>query len=93
MHHHGTAGKLMFGQSDGTTGTSRKIFLTQTIDPYGNAVTLTYDGNLRIAGLTDAIGQVTTLSYRRHERPSTRLPASPIRSAASPASVTMSWAA
>lgn len=55
--------KLVFGQPDGTAGTARKIFLTQTIDPHGNAVTLTYDGNLRIAGLTDAIGQVTTLSY------------------------------
>jgi len=55
--------KLVFGQSDGSVGTSRKIFLTQTVDPFGNAVTLSYDGNLRVVALTDAIGQVTTLTY------------------------------
>jgi RHS repeat-associated protein len=55
--------KLVFAQSDGSTGTSRKIFLTQYIDPFGNAVTVHYDGNLRITSLTDAIGQSTTLTY------------------------------
>ncbi|MGO9204457.1 MAG: RHS repeat-associated core domain-containing protein [Limisphaerales bacterium] len=55
--------KLVFGQSDGSVGTSRKVFLTQMFDPAGNAVTLTYDGNLRLVALTDAIGQVTTVSY------------------------------
>ncbi len=55
--------RLVFGQSDGSVGTSRKIFLTQMIDPAGNAVTLTYDGTLRLVALTDAIGQVTTVSY------------------------------
>lgn len=55
--------KLIFSQSDGSAGTSRKIFLTQVVDPAGNALTLTYDANLRVAALTDAIGQVTTLSY------------------------------
>ena len=43
--------------------TSRKIFLTQIIDPAGNALSLTYDANLRITAITDAIGQVTTLNY------------------------------
>src|SRR6185295_797802 len=55
--------KLVFSQSDGAIGTSRKIFLTQVVDPFGNSVTLTYDSNLRIVALTDAIGQVTTLTY------------------------------
>jgi RHS repeat-associated protein len=55
--------KLVFGQSDGSVGTSRNIFLTQMIDPAGNAVALTYDGSLRLVALTDAIGQVTTVSY------------------------------
>ena len=41
----------------------RKIFLTQLIDPYGNAVSLSYDANLRLVSLTDTIGQVTTISY------------------------------
>jgi len=55
--------KLVFSQPDGSIGASRKIFLTQMLDPFGNAVTLTYDGSLRIAAITDAIGQVTTLAY------------------------------
>ena len=40
-----------------------QYFLTAVIDPQGNAVQLTYDSQLRIVSLTDAIGQVTTLSY------------------------------
>jgi len=59
----GDGSKGIFSQSDGAIGTSRKIFLTQTIDPFGNAVTVTYDASLRIVALTDAIGQVTTLTY------------------------------
>jgi RHS repeat-associated protein len=55
--------KLVFSQSDGAIGTSRKIFLTQVLDPFGDSITLTYDSNLRIVALTDAIGQVTTLTY------------------------------
>jgi RHS repeat-associated protein len=55
--------KLIFSRSDGASGTSRKIFLTQIVDPFGNAATLTYDANLRLVGITDAIGQVTTVTY------------------------------
>jgi RHS repeat-associated protein len=55
--------KLVFGQSDGSIGTSRNVFLTQVVDPFGNAVTLTYDGSLRLVAITDAIGQVTTVTY------------------------------
>jgi RHS repeat-associated protein len=55
--------KEIFGQSDGSAGTSRKVFLTQLIDPFGNAVTITYDSNFRIVATTDAIGQVSTISY------------------------------
>jgi RHS repeat-associated protein len=55
--------RKVFGQSDGSIGTSRKIFLTQLIDPYGNAVSLTYDASLRLVALTDAIGQVSTITY------------------------------
>jgi YD repeat-containing protein len=58
--------RKVFNKSDGSTGTSRKIFLTQLIDPYGNAVSLGYDPDpkkLRVMTITDAIGQVTTISY------------------------------
>jgi YD repeat-containing protein len=53
---------LVFGRSDGGL-TTRRVFLTQVIDPAGNAVTLTYDADLRITAITDAIGQQTTLNY------------------------------
>jgi len=55
--------KLVFSRSDGSVGTSRKVFLTQVLDPFGNTVTLTYDGNLRVTGITDAIGQTTAFTY------------------------------
>ena len=59
----GDGSKLVFSQPDGSIGTSRNVFLTQIVDPQGNAVTLNYDASLRIVALTDAIGQVTTLAY------------------------------
>ncbi len=55
--------KLVFANSDGSMSTFRRIFLTQIVDPFGNAVTLTYDADLRLVGITDAIGQVTTFTY------------------------------
>jgi RHS repeat-associated protein len=55
--------RKIFSHSDGATGTSRKIFLTELIDRFGNSVTLTYDANLRITKITDAIKQDTTISY------------------------------
>ena len=57
-------GKRVFAQSDGSIGTSRKIFLTQQIDQAGNALSFTYDTSLRLVAITDAIGQVTTISYQ-----------------------------
>jgi len=56
--------RKIFSQSDGSIGTTRKVFLTQLFDPFGNAVSLTYDTNLRIVAITDAIGQVTTIAYQ-----------------------------
>lgn len=49
--------KKIFGFRSGA-----RVFLTQFVDPAGNAVTLTWSGD-RLLALTDAIGQVTTLSY------------------------------
>jgi len=43
--------------------TPSRVFLTQTIDPAGNALTFRYDSNMRLVAVTDAIGQVTTLAY------------------------------
>jgi len=55
--------QMIFSQSDGSFGTARRVFLTQVIDPQNNAVTLTYDGLLRLVAITDAIGQVTTINH------------------------------
>src|SRR5437016_5804291 len=55
--------KQIFNLSDGSASYPRKIFMTQWIDPAGNAVTIGYDSNFRVVTITDALGQVTTLSY------------------------------
>jgi RHS repeat-associated protein len=40
-----------------------RIFLTQVKDPQGNTVFIQYDANFRITTITDAIGQVSTITY------------------------------
>ena len=40
-----------------------RIFLTQVIDPQGQSVLIQYDSDFRITTITDAIGQVSTVSY------------------------------
>jgi RHS repeat-associated protein len=40
-----------------------QFFMTAVSDKAGNLVTLTYDAQMRIVAITDAIGQVTTISY------------------------------
>jgi RHS repeat-associated protein len=52
-----------YARSDGATGSSRRIFLTQEIDPFGNIVQLNYDSQLRITNIVNAIGQAMTLGY------------------------------
>jgi len=59
----GNGSKMIFSQSDGSISSSRNIFLTQVIDPQGNALTFSYDTNLCLVAVQDAIGQVTTLTY------------------------------
>ncbi len=55
--------KIIFALPDSVGGTSRRVFMTQKIDPRGNSVQISYDGTFRITGVTDAIGQVTAFSY------------------------------
>jgi RHS repeat-associated protein len=54
--------KQVFALSDGAP-VARKLFMTQSIDPLGNAVGYTYDGSFRLVAVTDALGQITTLAY------------------------------
>lgn len=55
--------KMIFSQSDGSVGSGRRVYLTQIADPASNALTFTYDQDLRVVAVTDAIGQVTTVTY------------------------------
>ncbi len=45
------------------------MFLTQIIDPAGNAVTLAYDSQMRLTTITDALKRVTKFSYELTARP------------------------
>ncbi len=58
-----TGAKIIFAQPGSVGGTSRQVFMTQVVDPAGNTVNITYDASFRVVAITDAIGQVTTLSY------------------------------
>jgi RHS repeat-associated protein len=49
----------VYSQPDG----SGNIFMTEMIDPQGNAATISFDDNYRITAITDAIGQQSTLTY------------------------------
>jgi RHS repeat-associated protein len=55
--------KEVYAFSDGALAAPRRVFLTQVVDPNGNTVALSYDGLHRLMGITDAIGQTTTLNY------------------------------
>ena len=59
----------IFSVSDGSLGTSRRIFLSQVVDSAGNSVQLNYDSQFRITNITDTIGQSTTLSYTNADYP------------------------
>jgi RHS repeat-associated protein len=59
----------VYSRSNGATGYPRLVFLTQLVDPAGNAVSLNYDGQLRLTSLTDATGRSTTFSYGLGSRP------------------------
>ena len=58
-----TGGVEVFAQSDGVITAGRHVYLTDVIDPQGLSLHFTYDANLRLVAVTDAIGLVTTLSY------------------------------
>ena len=55
--------KEIFGLTDGATSYPRRIFMTQIVDPAGNAVTVGYDASFRVTSITDAPGQITNMSY------------------------------
>jgi YD repeat-containing protein len=59
----------VFSQPDGAMTNPRRVFMTEVTDPQGQTLHFTYDTELRLVALTDAIGQVTTLSYELSTAP------------------------
>jgi RHS repeat-associated protein len=55
--------KEVYALPNGATSAPRLMFLTQVVDPAGNATTLSYDGTLRLTSITDAMGRKTTFQY------------------------------
>jgi RHS repeat-associated protein len=55
--------KEIYDVPDGASAFPRKVFLSRVVDPMGNGISFSYDSSLRLIAVTDAIGQVTTLSY------------------------------
>jgi RHS repeat-associated protein len=55
--------KQVFALGDGASSYPANFFMTQVVDPAGNAVSIGYDASFRVTALTDALGQVTTFSY------------------------------
>jgi YD repeat-containing protein len=55
--------KEIYAQPNSVTGAGRQVFLTAIVDPQGNSLILSYDNQLRLVAVKDAIGQVTQLIY------------------------------
>jgi RHS repeat-associated protein len=55
--------KKIFGQPDGAVGSSRKVFLTQVIDPTGYTNLLIYGSDLRLGWITDPAANATNLTF------------------------------
>jgi len=59
----------IFRQPDGTVGSSRKVFLTQVIDPTGYTNLLNYDPSLRVVSVTDPQAGLTNLTFYYNANP------------------------
>lgn len=59
----------VFTQADGAPSGQRRVFLTSVVDPQGQTLQLTYDAQVRLVALTDALGQVTTVAYEHPTDP------------------------
>jgi YD repeat-containing protein len=53
----------VYAQPDNGPANRKRVFLTQIVDPQGQALTFTWDASFRLVAVTDAVGQVTTLCY------------------------------
>jgi RHS repeat-associated protein len=55
--------KEVYSLSNGATAYPRKVFLSKIIDAKGDTLNFSYDAKYRLRAVTDALGQVSTLSY------------------------------
>jgi RHS repeat-associated protein len=53
----------VFAQPDGASAYPRRVFLTEKVDAQGNRIQFTYDAQMRLTAIQDAIDQVTTVAY------------------------------
>jgi RHS repeat-associated protein len=53
----------VYGQPDSSFSVTRRVLLTESRDPQGNGLRFIYDHLLRLVAVSDAVGQVTTISY------------------------------
>jgi len=58
---HKDGSKEIYNLADNTT--PARVFLTSSVDRYGNAISFAYDAYFRMQTVTDAIGQITVFSY------------------------------
>jgi RHS repeat-associated protein len=58
-----TGAQQVYAQSDGAASGVRRVFLSQIIDPQGNAATLNYDAQLRLTSVVDALGKSFDFAY------------------------------
>ena len=59
----------IYSASNGGSGSSRLVFLSQIIDPAGNALQLNYDAMMRLATIEDATKRMTTFAYGNSASP------------------------
>mgnify|MGYP001187733189 CR=1 FL=1 len=59
---HRDGSKIVFALADNPAAPTR-LFMTQVIDPQGNAATISYDASYRVTKVTDALGQESLFTY------------------------------
>lgn len=60
---------LVYRSSDNASTKPRRVFLTQKMDPFGNAVSLLYDTQNRLRKIMDGAGGVSELDYAVSGKP------------------------
>ena len=61
--------KDIFATPNKANGYSRRVMLTEIVDAQGNALTLSYDNQLRLSTVADALGQLTSFNYGNTANP------------------------